>query len=733
MKRTLLFTLLMLSFYTVTAKSSCEKKIFHVDNLADLNQKIDFLVSNSSTFSTTIILGNGEYGNKDIHWSDSEEIGLWRDISPKGGCPCEIKAETNNNVTLFGKLLWRIRDARDLTIRGINFIKTRKFFAEGLVDISGNSENITISDCVFKEFKTHIPTITGDFFEDPDPTNDINYYIHAAGINNTIKSCVFETKYSNGTYVNMHQSTGNKILKCTFSEQGVLTEGEMRWYKNREFISLGNTKKSLVSNCDFYSKKTKGFYVNFYGGTDNVVTSSNFTENPEDYVDTLEEPLYGKFEANVAYVNFNKGQNNEAVNNFFGRKRIYGNYVDASVYDRNIVSGHLIKNNHFENLEHGEKYRASFIKLGSCGGDNPTSDVNTGIRVEGNLFKNYNLDQNPYYEVISNKSSGNFFVRNTFEDCNGGIRLRCGNSCTVENNRFIGIDRTNKYMDGVDINGKNHKVFNNYFENLTQYPITLNSGNLRAENKDFSYRPVENLEMTFNTFVNCDYNILIRKFPKQEAIIVPKNSKIENNIFHFNAENKKSFVLVYPNDAFVTSDLSRWDTNIINNNILYSEINKANVNINGFDTPFISNYYEDPMLTNDLGEYIPQDNSIVKNNATINDYIYVVKDINGRVRDSDRDIGCYEINSSTAKVSYKLEVNQLKVYPNPSSDHVNIMCADCGVFDVEILDALGNVYMNKQKLNVTEVKLNVSLLNRGLFFIKIRSEKISKTLTFVKQ
>ncbi|HMI04407.1 MAG TPA: chondroitinase-B domain-containing protein, partial [Pedobacter sp.] len=57
-------------------------------------------------------------------------------------------------------------------------------------------------------------------------------------------------------------------------------------------------------------------------------------------------------------------------------------------------------------------------------------------------------------EVISNKSSGNGYVSNYFEDCRGELVMRGGHDCLIDSNTFKG-------GGGIRLNGTHHSITNN--------------------------------------------------------------------------------------------------------------------------------------------------------------------------------------------------------------------------------------------------------------------------------
>lgn len=64
-------------------------------------------------------------------------------------------------------------------------------------------------------------------------------------------------------------------------------------------------------------------------------------------------------------------------------------------------------------------------------------------------------------EVISNKSSGNRYAGNYFENCNGELVMRGGHDCVIDSNTFKGG------TGGIRINGTHHTITNNTLSGLT--------------------------------------------------------------------------------------------------------------------------------------------------------------------------------------------------------------------------------------------------------------------------
>jgi len=195
--------------------------------------------------------------------------------------------------------------------------------------------------------------------------------------------------------------------------------------------------------------------------------------------------------------------------------------------DPNNPNYHVIARNHF-----GPR---PVLTAASNGGETirvGTSDYSMNISrttVEDNFFEKCNGD----VEIISSKSCENVYRRNTFFECEGALTLRHGNSCLVEANYFFGNLQTN--TGGVRIMGENHRVFNNYFENLrgssSRAPLVFMQG---FENSPLNgYFQVSNVTVAFNTFVNCNNTFIVGLSGTVGGLptsLPPKDSSVANNI-----------------------------------------------------------------------------------------------------------------------------------------------------------------------------------------------------------
>lgn len=108
----------------------------------------------------------------------------------------------------------------------------------------------------------------------------------------------------------------------------------------------------------------------------------------------------------------------------------------------------------------------------------------------------------------------------------------------------------------------------------------------------------------------------------------------------------------------------------------------------------------------------------------------VTSDLLGNLRifGSQIDAGAYEYNSTLSNETFTVNENVVKIYPNPTSNILNIL-TDKELESVEVYDVLGALVLS-EKTN----KINVSGLASGAYIIKIKT-KFNQLITkrFIKQ
>ena len=249
--------------------------------------------------------------------------------------------------------------------------------------------------------------------------------------------------------------------------------------------------------------------------------------------------------------------------------------------------------------------------------------------VEENYFEQCNGD----VEIISSKSGENIYRRNTFVDCEGALTLRHGNGSVVEGNFFFGHRKL--LTGGVRVVGEDHKVYNNYFQDLmgtsSRAPLTLMQGLTNSPLN--GYFQVKRATVAFNTFVNCTNSILIGlsgTVSGYATTLPPEDCVIANNL------------IVQPTGKIVDLRLSTnlmWQGNIFSGPTLNIPTNSGIARV-------------DPLLVATNGLFRPATNSPALGGAQ-GTYDYVLTDLDGQARPATKDVGADQA-SGTAIVSAPL-------------------------------------------------------------------------------
>lgn len=191
------------------------------------------------------------------------------------------------------------------------------------------------------------------------------------------------------------------------------------------------------------------------------------------------------------------GKKNTIEYCYFGNKTNAGTTLVVWPNDANSTENeHLIYRNYF-----GLRPR-----LGVNGGETIRIGTSQFWRnssrtiVDGNYFEHCNGE----IEIISNKSTDNILVNNTFFECEGTLTLRHGNNALVSGNWFIGNGKP--FTGGVRVINEGHKVINNYFYKLVgddfRSATTIMNG--IPDSPDNGYAQVKNVIIANNTYYLCD-------------------------------------------------------------------------------------------------------------------------------------------------------------------------------------------------------------------------------------
>jgi poly(beta-D-mannuronate) lyase len=123
-------------------------------------------------------------------------------------------------------------------------------------------------------------------------------------------------------------------------------------------------------------------------------------------------------------------------------------------------------------------------------------------RPETTVCKNRFIHCNGENEVISNKSSGNKYLNNYFEDNDGELVMRGGHDCVIADNTFKGG------TGGIRINGTNHTIINNKIDGI-QTAIRLMYGMAKGKEEIGFYIAASDCTIKNNTISNATTGILV--------------------------------------------------------------------------------------------------------------------------------------------------------------------------------------------------------------------------------
>lgn len=369
-----------------------------------------------------------------------------------------------------------------------------------------------------------------------------------------------------------------------------------------------------------------------------------------------------------------------------------------------LVSGqsanHRIDHNHFYKrvslLDENEKELngQETIRIG----DSSTSMTNANCVIEDNFFEECDGE----IEIISNKSCGNIYRNNVFYNNNGMLTLRHGNACEVSGNYFFGESKSGS--GGVRIIGEDHKVFNNYFQDLngSGYRTAVCIVNGKENSALNEYFQVKNALVAFNTFYNCQNSFNVGYNGGND--LPPLNLTIAHNVVYAST-TKQTGVKMSDSNSQVT-----WK-----NNLMYqgkftsfspadSEFKRTTTNLN-----FQSS-------NPDYGIYVPQANSLIVNQYKTTDFSAINKDIEGRTRPDEKMIGAFEHqgNPSVAMPTPETVGCSFINKYGSGTGIVNPLSYDNLIDNIRFEDSFLHVESNSGELSLQIYNQNGRLLNAQL-------------------
>jgi poly(beta-D-mannuronate) lyase len=312
------------------------------------------------------------------------------------------------------------------------------------------------------------------------------------------------------------------------------------------------------------------------------------------------------------------GDHNRVDHNFFKGKSTSGRMLEVQP---TVGSQHQIDDNQFVDHLPGNGNGFETLRIG-------LSSIQTRSAqalVQRNLFERCDGE----LEIISNKSSNNLFLGNTFRASKGTLTLRHGQGSTVDGNFFLGENVSG--TGGVRVIGPNQTVQNNYFQDLDTNAISLTTGysNWDVNTTATGYEPVTNALIAHNTFYNITDQVVTRDAgytsdPTSTRNVRPTDVKMVNNVMYSTAAT-----------MIQGTEGSNWTW--AGNYAFGTTVGKSGsgiINVN-------------PNLVKDAsGLYRPAANSPVINNAASGAWTAPTTDMDGQPRTAPLDAGADEISNA---------------------------------------------------------------------------------------
>ncbi|WP_176706313.1 polysaccharide lyase 6 family protein [Paenibacillus hemerocallicola] len=334
-----------------------------------------------------------------------------------------------------------------------------------------------------------------------------------------------------------------------------------------------------------------------------------------------------------------QGGYNRVDHNLFENKIQPGQFVTikgsvtSSVYNR-------IDHNRFRNMRVIGVNGGEAVKIGNGSHNNWSYAYAT---LEYNLFENCDGEE---AEMVSVKSGGNTIRHNVIAETAGSVVFRRGNGNSAYGNYFLGNGKTN--TGGIRLHGEDHKVFNNYFENLagssSRSALVVGSGA-----SDGSYDQVKRALVAFNTFVGNTRGLWISLDGNQTGRQLPEDSVIANNVVVASGSSKR---LVQ--EAAATPGVA-WEGNVMyadQSAILGASKTSAEINVT------------DPLLVQGADRLYRLSENSPAIDAAVGAFPSIADDIEGRARDTAPDAGAMEyavIPPLTAPVLSGLSARALRI------------------------------------------------------------------------
>ncbi|WBB59582.1 polysaccharide lyase family 7 protein [Streptomyces sp. WMMC500] len=309
---------------------------------------------------------------------------------------------------------------------------------------------------------------------------------------------------------------------------------------------------------------------------------------------------------------------NRIDHNLFEEKHELGNFITIDGSETQQSQHDLIDHNHFRNMGPRAENEMEAVRVG----ESALSESSGFTVLESNLFEN--CDGDP--EIVSVKSNDNVVRYNTFRTSQGVLSQRHGNRGSFYGNFFLGEGKAG--TGGIRIYGRDHKIYNNYFEGLTgsgyDAALQIDGGDVDTSGALNAHWRVYRATVVNNTFVNNVSNIEIGA----NYDLAPVDSVVADNVVT-GSRGKLFNEVMEPEDMTYAGNIA-WPTG------------SASV---GVDVPSDAVSQADPLLDADGPVQRIGAGSPAIDGGT-GDHAFVTDDMDGQTRSGVADAGADERSSS---------------------------------------------------------------------------------------
>lgn len=268
---------------------------------------------------------------------------------------------------------------------------------------------------------------------------------------------------------------------------------------------------------------------------------------------------------NTAIVNYNnlnkstksrwvqvEGYHNTIDHCYFSDKTGLGPLMNIAIgLTSQPADHHVIVYNYFGHRRPGAKGNGyEIIRMGTGDEADPYNKKPTYDTIRDNYFTECNGEE----EIVSSKSSNNYFIHNTFINSKGSLSIRQADNCRVEKNFFLG--NAGNGTGGVRIYGTGHSIVNNCFFELggkkNLGAITLMKGDRAVK----TFPPVSDVLIDSNLFYQ-NTRFIMNNIAFGSRSDFPKDVVFTANIFF-----KSQHVLI---NEVVAENNYQWNNNFYYN------------------------------------------------------------------------------------------------------------------------------------------------------------------------